>query len=539
MKAIQLAKRKYKDKLETNLSMSNSRELWQGLQSILNYKSKAKSGSVNDQNLVNELNIFYSRFDKQFVRPKIDTSSNTPAFSVSADDVRHILSKLNIHKAAGPDEVSPRLLRACSSQLSCVFADIFNKSLSICKVPNIFKKSTIIPVPKKATISQLNDYRPVALTSVIMKTFERLVLQFIKSRLPLTLDPFQFAYRSNRSVEDAVSLVLHHILSHLEKANSYARILFIDYSSAFNTIIPANLHSKLLSLGLDTSLCNWVFDFLSNRPQVVKMGSSFSEPITLNTGAPQGCVLSPMLYSLVTHDCVSSSCDSLIVKFADDTTIVGFIQLNNETTYRDQVDRLVGWCDENNLELNVDKTKEIIVDFRKSKVDHVPLNILGKEVEIVDTFKFLGSLISNDLKWEKNVDHIAKKAQQRLFFLRRLKRFGVSEVILLKFYRAVVESVLTFSITVWFGNTTHKDRAKLNKIVKTSSNIIGIDLPSLESLFYSRVSRKTASIIRDKHHPAHTLFDPLPSGKRFRSIRTKTKRFNNSFYPLSVRFLNE
>ena len=219
--------------------------------------------------------------------------------------------------------------------------------------------------------------------------------------------------------------------------------------------------------------------------------------------------------------------------------IAGFIQLNNETTYRDQVDRLVGWCDENNLELNVDKTKEIIVDFRKSKVDHVPLNILGKEVEIVDTFKFLGSLISNDLKWEKNVDHIAKKAQQRLFFLRRLKRFGVSEVILLKFYRAVIESVLTFSITVWFGNTTHKDRAKLNKIVKTSSNIIGIDLPSLESLFYSRVSRKTASIIRDKHHPAHTLFDPLPSGKRFRSIRTKTKRFNNSFYPLSVRFLNE
>ena len=75
---------------------------------------------------------------------------------------------------------------------------------------------------------------------------------------------------------------------------------------------------------------------------------------------PRGLCCLPYALCL-THDCVASSCDSLIVKFADDTTIVGFIQLNNEATYRDQVDRLVGWCAENNLELIVNKTKEIIV----------------------------------------------------------------------------------------------------------------------------------------------------------------------------------
>ncbi|XP_077990622.1 uncharacterized protein LOC144444944 [Glandiceps talaboti] len=536
--AIKQAKRAYKDKLEVNLTTSNTRDLWQGLQRILNYKSKSKSDTLNDQKLANELNIFFSRFDKQTVYPNIDMSGSG-AFSVSDDDVRHIFAKLNVRKAAGPDEVSPRLLRACSSQLSCIFADIFNRSLSTSKVPSIFKKSIIIPVPKKATISQLNDYRPIALTSVVMKVFERLVLKVIKSSLPPSFDPYQFAYHPNRSVEDAVSLALHYAINHLEKVNSYVRILFIDYSSAFNTIIPANLHNKLLSLGLNSSLCNWIFDFLSNRPQVVKTGSFFSEPIILNTGAPQGCVLSPMLYSLVTHDCASSASDSLIFKFADDTSIVGLIQYDNETAYRDQVDRIVGWCADNNLELNVDKTKEIIVDFRKKRMYHTPLNIHGKEVEIVDTFKFLGSLISEDLKWEKNVDHIVKKAQQRLFFLRRLKSFGVSQAILKKFYRAVVESVLTFSITVWYGNTTHKDRAKLNRIVRTASRIIGIGLPSLESLFNSRVTRKTKSVIKDINHPAHTLFELLPSGTRYRSIKTKTNRFKNSFYPLSVRILND
>ena len=446
---------------------------------------------------------------------------------------------MNVRKAAGPDEVTPRLLRACSSQLSSIFADIFNRSLSTCRVPNIFKKSIIIPVPKKSTISQLNDYRPVALTSVIMKAFERLVLQYIKSSLPPSLDPYQFAYRANRSVEDAVSLVLHYVLSHLEKTNSYARILFIDYSSAFNTIIPANLHNKLLSLGLDSSICNWIFDFLSNRPQVVKSGSFYSQPIVLNKGVPQGCVLSPMLYSLVTHDCVSSASDTLICKFADDTTTVGFIHNENEVAYRDQVDSLVSWCSDNNLELNVDKTKEIIIDFRKKKVEHIPLTIQGKKVEIVYTFKFLGSLISYDLKWEKNVDRIVTKAQQRLFFLRRLKSFGVSKRILTKFYRAVVESVLTFSITVWYGNTTNKDRVRLNRIVRTASTIIGTDLPSLDLIFNSRVTRKAESIIRDKHHPANELYEELPSGTRYRSVKTKTNRFKNSFYPLSVRILND
>ena len=354
------------------------------------------------------------------------------------------------------------------------------------------------------------------------------------------MDPYQFAYPTNRSVKDAVSISLHHVLSHIEKANSYARMLFIDYSSAFNTIIPANLYNKLLCLGLENSLCNWILDFLSDRPQMVKMGSFLSDSITLNTGAPQGCVLSPILYSLVTHDCASSNDSSLIVKFADDTTTAGFIFNNNESAYRDQVDELVDWCNRNNLQLNVDKTKEMIFDFRKkNKINHIPLNILDKDVEIVHTFKFLGTLLSDDLKWDNNVDHIVKKAQQRLYFLRRLKSFGVNKIILKKFYRAVVESVLTFSITVWYSGTTQKDRAKLNRIVKTASKIIGDDLQTLESLFKTRAIRKSNSIIRDINHPAHTLFDLLPSGTRYRSIRTKTNRFKNSFYPRAVRLLNE
>ncbi len=145
--------------------------------------------------------------------------------------------------------------------------------------------------------------------------------------LPASLDPLQFAYRSNRSTDEAIAFTLYTALSHLENKNTYVRMLFVDYSSAFNTIVPATLVAKLQTLGLNRSMCSWIQDFLTCRSQVVRMGNNTSSPLVLNTGAPQGCILSPLLYSLYTHDCTAthSSSSNVIVKFADDTTVIGLI----------------------------------------------------------------------------------------------------------------------------------------------------------------------------------------------------------------------
>ena len=102
-------------------------------------------------------------------------------------------------------------------------------------------------------------------------------------------------------------------------------MLFIDYSLAFNTIVPSKLVIKLETLCLDPALCNWFLDFLTGRPQVVKVGNNISTPLILSTGAPQGCILSPLLYSLFTHDCVAMHASNSIIKFADDTTAAGLI----------------------------------------------------------------------------------------------------------------------------------------------------------------------------------------------------------------------
>ncbi len=269
--------------------------------------------------LPDDLNTFYARFEAD----KTAHTESAPAaaaeevspLSLSVTDVTRSSKRVNIRKTVDPDSIPGRVLQACTFQLAGVFKDIFNLSLSLSVVPACFKKSTIVPIPKKNKITCLNDWRAIALTPIFSKCFEKLVYSFqmylvrdyICSVLPASLDPLQFAYRSNRSTDDAIAFTLHTALSHLEKKNTYMRMLFVDYSSAFNTIVPATLVAKLQTLGLNKSLCSWILDFLTGRSQLVKIGNNTSSPLVLNNGAPQGCILSPLLYSLYTQDCTATS----------------------------------------------------------------------------------------------------------------------------------------------------------------------------------------------------------------------------------------
>ena len=156
----------------------------------------------------------------------------------------------------------------------------------------------------------------------------------------------------------------------------------------------------------------------------------------------------------------------------------------------------------------------------------------------MENFKFLGTIISNSLKWDDNADAIAKRAHQRLYFLRQLKKFGLCKDILLQFYRCVIESVLTFSICTWYGSATQQAKTKLERIVCASSRIIGCDLPSLDSLYTKRMQGKSRKIAADPTHPACSLLQPLPSGRRYRKLKARTSRYQTSFFPQAVYTLN-
>ena len=202
------------------------------------------------------------------------------------------------------------------------------------------------------------------------------------------------------------------------------------------------------------------------------------------------------------------------------------------------MDQLVLWCSQNNLELNLLKTVEMTVDFRKNPPSASPLTILNMSVPTVDSFRFLGSTISRDLKWSSHIDSVRKKAQQRLFFLRQLRKFNLPRELLIIFYTAIIQSVLTASITVWFGSATRQDRDRLQRTIRSAERIIGTDLPSIQDLYRSRVRKRAGKISSDPSHPGHYLFRLLPSGRRYRALYTKTTRYKNSSFPRAVALMN-
>ncbi len=290
-KEIRVAKRNYSGKLRNQFSSSDPASVWKGQKDITNYKTPSPS-TVENQQLADEMNEFYCRFEKTPFTPPATSLSPTPALLISEDDVRQVFRKNKRRKAPGPDGVTPACLKSCTDQLAPIFTQIFNRSLELSEVPSCFKRSTIIPVPKKPKITG-HDYRPVALTSVAMKSIERLVLAYLKDTTGPLLDPLQFAYRANRSVDDAVNMGLHFILQHLDKPGTYVRILFVDFSSAFNTIIPSFLQLKFTQLSVHTSVCQWTTSFLTDRQQLVKLGKFSSSTRTISTAPPPRVASSP------------------------------------------------------------------------------------------------------------------------------------------------------------------------------------------------------------------------------------------------------
>ena len=372
-----------------------------------------------------------------------------------------------------------------------------------------------------------------------MKVLERLVLAHLKRITDPVLDQLQFAYRANRSTEDAVNMALHYTLEHLDTAGNYARILFVDFSSAFNTILPSTLEHQLSLLHVPASTCRWITDFLTNRSQRVKLGKTISSSRSTSTGSPQGCVLSPLLFSLYTNSCVSIHPSVKLLKFADDTTLVGLISGEEESAYRGEIERLRSWCNCNNLELNAQKTVEMVVDFRRDAAPPPPIMLEGTQVNAVESCKFLGITISRDLKWELNITALLKKAQQRLFFLRQLRKYRLSRVMMTQFYTAIIESILTHSIITWFPAATAKDLAKLQRVIRSAERVIGRPLPSLKSLHDSRALRRARKIMGDPSHPGHRLLTLLPSGRRMRLLMAKTARHRLSFFPSAARLLTD
>lgn len=557
VKEIKEQRKVYKEKVESQFQQGNMADAWTGLKALTGQTKASNSATVvaldEQKEFSEKLNEFYCRFERDDLKDELqkvignlyeqlhndcsDVSSETENYmKIEAQEVETLFRKLKTKKAVGPDNISGRILKSCASQLCNIFSQLFSWSVIDCCVPDLWKKSVICPVPKKSKPVSLNDYRPVALTSIVMKCFERLILKQIILQTASYQDPNQFAYKLNRSTDDATLTLLHNAYSHLEKTGSFVRILFIDFSSAFNTIQPHLMALKLLSYDVSPHLVLWIISFLVNRSQSVRFQQAISSVCCTSTGSPQGTVLSPVLFTLYTNDCTGNSTTPL-VKYSDDSALQDLS--NSHSMYCDRVNMLATWCKDNYLELNVQKTKEMLIDFRKNPQNVPDLYICGEKVERVSEYKYLGTIIDDKLNFTANTNLIYRKCQSRIFCLQKLRSLNVNTKVLQGFYRCFIEAILTFSFICWYGNLSVRSKNVLNRVVKVCSKIVGERQSSLNVLYEERAFRKAQVIVSDNSHGLSQYYELLPSGRRYRTPKFRLLRTKKSFIPMSIQFLNK
>ncbi len=221
---IQLDKHSYKQKIEATLASGNSREAWQGIKTMTNvpHKGRGKPALTLDGSegleMANQLNSFFCQFESSssseaatLMPPSLPPLSSN--FTIKESEVFHLFRGCSPRKSPGPDNISGNVLKHCAEQLAPVFTDIFKSSFDLNKVPTLWKTSTIVPVPKNPRPTPPNDFQPIALTSLVMKCFERLVKRYIILQTQHLMDPLQFAYQASRGggrcIFNVTALIAH------------------------------------------------------------------------------------------------------------------------------------------------------------------------------------------------------------------------------------------------------------------------------------------------------------------------------------------
>ncbi|KAK3513639.1 hypothetical protein QTP70_028828 [Hemibagrus guttatus] len=484
----------YKEKLET--SAQDPRKL-HNILSLLNPLAPPAPSSLTAEDFTTFYTEKIERICQTFTSPPTSSTSHsqhsaTPSLTqlstVAAEEVLQNYLVLQ----------SYHLLQTISPDLLPFITTVINGSLTSGHVPTVFKKARVIPILKKPALdpSDISNYRPNNLH-----------------------DPNQSGFKAAHSTETAL-LAVTEKLHAARSAKLSSVLILLDLSAAFDTVNHKTLLSTLRSLGICGTAWEWFASYLDGRSyQRSNVFSNASIPLKSSRLT---------LY----NELIKNNTQLEPYHQAYGTTMVGLIK----SAYREDVQQLTAWCTANSLSLNINKTKEIVVDFRRAQSDHSPLFIDGSSMEIVKSTKFLGIHLAENFSWSLKISSISKKAQQHLYFLWRLKKAHLPLPILTMVYRGTIKSILSSCITAWFRNCTVSDCKILQRTVKTAEKIISVSLPSITNMYTTCCIHEANSIMDDPTHPSHTLLTLLPSGKRYRNIRALTTRLCNSFFSQVIRF---
>lgn len=478
-KIIRRSLRKAEQEYYLNLfeqNINDSRKTWSTINSFINKKSKSNVPDslvidgieIKDTGIIaSKFNEFFSNIGHDFANAlnyheggflpflhSLPQNENDFAFQpVSPEDVSKTIESLKPKDSCGIDNLSSNLLKSLKNVLSNPICTLINQSLNLGIFPNCLKLAKVIPVYKKDDKKNVSNYRPISLLPSLSKIFEKIVFQQIYTFLGDNniLFPSQYGFRAKHSTEHAALEIVNRIQKFMYNKDNPTAI-FLDLSKAFDTLNHHILLTKLKHYGIRGNAICLMESYLKNRSQFVQINNSKSPFLPLTIGVPQGSILGPLLFIIYMNDIPVASKLFEFILYADDTSLLStptLIKSKNEKEINLEVAKITDWLSENRLSLNASKTKCMTFHYPQRKnVFRPKIQMNDSEIEQVQSFKFLGIVIDENLNWKSHLNAIRGKVLGALGILARLKNMLPPHT-KMKIYHSLISCHLNYGLLLW------------------------------------------------------------------------------------------
>ena len=517
----------------TNTTSSLNKEkaniLNRQFQSVFSQLSPLKLGQI----CIDKLQLYFN----QHLSDKFKCNyPQMPDICINLNDITKLLSNLRPDKAAGPDEIRPIVLKELRSEIAPIIQLIFERSLATGEVPSDWTKANVSPIFKKGDKSDPANYRPISLTCVLCKVMEHIIASNLTKHLNKhnILYDLQHGFRQKRSCETQLIQLVEYLGRQLIQGKQTDLVL-LDFSKAFDKVNHLKLLFKLSQHGVKGDTLNWIRAFLVGRTQAVVLEGDSSSEVPVTSGVPQGSVLGPLLFLLYIND-LPQNIQSQVRLFADDTAV--YLTVNSHeaaNTLQADLDTLQEWELTWDMEFNPCKCQ--VMHITKSRAPfQSQYTFHGQTLESVDSAKYLGVTISQDLNWNKHINNITGKANRTLGFIKRnvkTKNESVKELA----YKTLVRPQVEYASTIWSPHTKQNTQ-KIEMVQRRAARWVNNNYSTYDSVSTMLDNLGWRSLENRRIDSRLFMFHRIIYGYVAIQIPTyfeKPQRFTRHMHPLSYR----